>query len=91
MVVELITNTKFTWLDAAQRKAFRDKWEKVKAMYDKWFWSGHVDIQLGKKALEQEIIDLEDLSLAAYRAAKLLKKQLVEGSRDDYEDENYSA
>jgi hypothetical protein len=84
-----ITMTKFSWLDAAQRKAFWERWEKVKAMHEKWFWSGHVDIQLNKKNLEQEIKDLEDLSFAAFRAAKLLKKQLAEGSRD-YESESYS-
>ena len=91
VVANPITTTYLSWLDKDQRKAFREKWDYVKAMYEKWFWSGHVELQLNKKSLEKEIKDLEDLSLAAYRAMKLLRKQLAEGSKDDFESENYSA
>lgn len=84
------THTKFAFLDADQRRAFRDKWDKVRNMYDKWHWTGHVDLFQNKKDLEQEIIDLEDLSLAAYRALKLLRQQL-EDNNEGFENEYYSS
>jgi hypothetical protein len=90
MVVK--TSTKFTFLDVDQRKSFHDKWDKVRNMYDKWHWSGHVDLFQGKKDLEKEIEDLEDLSLAAYRALILLRKHLAAANNpDEYESELYSS
>lgn len=83
MSVTNITKTTFLWLDASQRKEFKRRWEIVKSMHEKWFWSGHIDLGMGKKTLEDEIRDLENLSMAAYKALKLLKKQLEENDRDD--------
>lgn len=75
---------KFTWLDAPQRKDFQDRWWHLFRMAEKWrkfVRPGEVhDIFCNKKDLEQEIIDLEDISLSAYRAMKYLK-QYVEANK----------
>lgn len=81
------TETKYSFLDMKQREEFRGKWHQLKRMVDKWgnqIPGSTIKIFANEKTLEQEIIDLEDLSLSAYRAMKLLRKQLEDGSRDDY-------
>lgn len=78
--------THFSFLDPAQRRAFRNSRAIIHRMADKWDDSlpgDEADVFVGKKTLEQEIENLENLSLAAYRTMKLLRKQLTEGSRDE--------
>jgi hypothetical protein len=78
--------TKYVFLDTVQRKEFREKWYCVNTAIEKWranttpglrFDPSSAKIFTNKKTLEQEIIDLEDLSLAAYRELKFLRKQLA--------------
>lgn len=79
-------HTKWSWLDIGQRDEFRYKWEQVRKMVTKWDdtpLGTSIPLFSNHKDLEKEIDDLEDLSLAAYRAMKLLKKQLREGSKSD--------
>lgn len=82
-----MVETLFNFLDVKQREAFREKWKHVHKMFTKWspFLPGdEVAIFVNKKALEKEINDLEDLSLAAYRAMKLLRKQVEDFESDRY-------
>lgn len=82
---------KFTWLDASQRKDFQLRWWQVHRMMQKWTKAalpGQVhDIFANKKDLEKEITDLEDLSLAAFRAMKYLR-QYVEANKTKDEENN---
>lgn len=74
--------TKFTALSQSARSQFFDRWYYLQEMVKKWqpeTAPGFVIPVFGNiKALEKEIEDLEDVSLSAYRAMKLLKLQLEE-------------
>ncbi len=87
-----IISTYFVYLDEKQRSEFRLKWHEVARLATKWheFKAGEpIKIFANAKALEKEIDDLENLSLAAYRAMKYLRQQL-EANRQDEDDEYYS-
>src|SRR6266702_4501827 len=62
-------------LNIDQRKTFIEKWRNVSVASGKWYQNGQ-DTQRGVKALEEEINDLERLSIAAYSAMKYLKSIL---------------
>lgn len=78
---------KFTWLDAAQRKDFQTRWWYLFRQVEKWrkyVRPGEVhDIFCNKKDLEQELIDLEDISLSAYRAMKYLRQYIQANKEKD--------
>ena len=89
---ETTQRTFFAFLDEKQRIDYRAKWYYLMDMITKWSPGSlgkEIKVFANKKALESEISDLEDISLAAYRAMKLLRKQLAEGSRDD-DEQTYS-
>jgi len=80
---------KYTWLDASQRKDFQDRWWQLFRMVAKWNKPpalGQIhEIFANKKDLEKELIDLEDISLAAYRAMKYLRLHLEASKTRDEE------
>lgn len=79
--MEDTTSTNFSYLSMPQREEYRKIWRKLSAASVKWDYTLPGDIPKifrNKKALEQEVIDLEDLSLAAYRAMKTLRRLLKE-------------
>lgn len=85
-----ITSTKYSYLDANAREEYRKRWYYLKNMVEKWHdpvvvRPGDVIPIFGnRRNLEREIIDLEDISLSAYRAMKCLKALLKDAvERDD--------
>lgn len=74
----------YNWLDHKQRLQLNVKWSEVVQMFEKWksFTVGDgIALYANKKSLQKEIEDLEDLSMAAYQAMKLLRKQIKDNEQ----------
>lgn len=61
-------------LSREQIEEYRRLHRRAHNACDGWYYSSHVDVFMNRKSLEKELSDLEQASLATYRAMVTLKK-----------------